>query len=170
VRAHSTFSAYAARMIASRAGLAAEHAFLCGLLHDMGTAATLIALAEAGAKAPPLTTLLTAIDAMHECAGAIVAKLWQLAPEIGAAIEHHHRYTPDASEVPVLSAVICVADYLSEQHGFGVSAPTVSGSRSVRFDQQGNIHLELALTRLRLVGKQEDLLRRSQELAEQLKA
>jgi len=168
LRAHSIFTANAARIIASRAGLAAEHAFLCGLLHDMGTAGTLIALAEVGAQAPPLTNLLMAIDAVHAQAGTTIAKLWQLAPEVIAAIEHHHRFQPDVGEVPVLCAVLCVADHLAEQHGFGVSALSATGSRNVKLDCQGTTELELARKRLRLQGKQEDLDRRMRELAEQL--
>jgi putative nucleotidyltransferase with HDIG domain len=170
VRAHSVFTAYAARMIAGRAGLAAHHAFLCGLLHDMGIAGTLIALAEAGAQAPPLTTLLVTVDAVHERAGATISKAWNLAPEIVAAVEHHHRYHPEVAEVPVLSAVICVADHLAEQQGLGVSAPSISGSRNVRFDVQTPTRLELSLKRLRLLGKEDDLTARAQELAEQLKS
>ena len=170
VRAHSVFTAYAARMIAARAGLAAQHAFLCGLLHDMGIAGTLISLAEAGAQAPPLTTLLVTIDAVHERAGASISKAWSLAPELVSAIEHHHRYHPEIAEVPVLSAVICVADQLAEQQGLGVSAPSAGGSRNVRFDCQTPARLELALKRLRLLGKEEDLAARAQEIADQLKS
>ena len=170
LRTHSIFTAYAARLIATRAGLAAEHSFLCGLLHDMGIAGTLIALAESGPHAPPpLTTLLAAIDGVHEQAGATIARLWQLAPEITAAIEFHHRYHPDVPEVPVLSAVICVAESLAEKQGFGVSAPSVSGSRNVRFDSQGSTQTELALKRLRLQGKEDDLHKRGEELAAQLR-
>ena len=169
LRAHSIFTAYAARIIASRAGLAAEHAFLCGLLHDMGTAGTLIALAEVGAQAPPLTNLLMAIDTVHAQAGATIARIWQLAPEIVSAIEHHHRFQPDVADIPVLCAVICVAEHLAEQHGFGVSALSATGSRIVKLDSQNLTELELARKRLRLQGKQDDLERRMRELAEQLK-
>jgi putative nucleotidyltransferase with HDIG domain len=169
LRAHSIYTAYASRMIASRAGLAAEHSFLGGLLHDMGISATLIALAETGKHAPPLSTLLVAIDGVHEQAGALIAQLWQLAPEIASAIEWHHRYDPETPNVPVLSAVICVAESLAEQVGYGVSAPQVSGSRNVRFDSQLPLRLEFAMKRLRLQGKEDDLHKRGQELAEQLK-
>ena len=169
LRAHSIFTAHAARIIASRVGLAAEHAFLCGLLHDMGTAGTLIALAEVGAQAPPLTNLLMAIDAVHAHAGAVIAKLWQLAPEIVSAIEHHHHFQPDVPDIPVLCAVICVAEHLAEQHGFGVSVPSATGSRTIKLDSQNVTELELARKRLRLQGKQEDLDRRMRELADQLK-
>jgi len=170
LRMHSIFTAYAARMIATRAGLAAEHSFLCGLLHDMGITGTLLALGNSGPhSAPPLTTLLAAIDGVHEQAGASIGRLWQLAPEIVAAIEYHHRYHPDVPDVPVLSAVICVAENLAEAQGFGVSAPSVSGSRSVRFDTQGSTQLEHSLKRLRLHGKQDDLAKRGEELAAQLR-
>jgi putative nucleotidyltransferase with HDIG domain len=169
LRTHSIFTAYASRMIAVRAGLAAEHAFLCGLLHDMGSAGTLIALADSGPHAPPpLTTLLVALDGVHEQAGATIGRLWQLAPEITSAIEFHHRYHPDSPDAPVLSAVICVAESMAERQGFGVSAPSAAGSRGVRFDAQGSIQLDLALTRLRLKGKEDDLAKRGEELAAQL--
>ena len=170
LRTHSIFTAYAARIIAVRAGLAAEHAFLCGLLHDMGSAGTLIALADAGPHtAPPLSTLLVALDSVHEQAGATIARIWQLAPEITSAIEFHHRYHPDLPDAPVLSAVICVAESMAERQGFGVSATSVSGSRGVRFDAQGSTQLEHSLKRLRLHGKEEDLAKRGEELATQLK-
>jgi hypothetical protein len=130
----------------------------------------LIALAETGRDAPPLTTLLAAVDGIHEQAGAMVSKLWQLAPEISAAIEYHHRYDPDIPDIPVLSAVICVAESLADQQGYGVSAANgPTGSRNVRFDTQLPLRVEHALKRLRLQNKQEDLARRAQELAEQLK-
>src|SRR5262245_60872131 len=38
LQAHSMFMAHAARLVAMRAGIAAEHAFLCGLLHEIGRA------------------------------------------------------------------------------------------------------------------------------------
>lgn len=169
VRTHSIFCAHAARMIAIRAGLAAEHAFLCGLLHDMGISGILIALAEAGNPPPPLTMLMTAIDAVHERAGESMAGIWKLAPEIGGAIRYHHQYDPDVAHVPVLSAVICVAEDLAEQNGYGVSTPSLAGSRNIKFDVQAPQRLEHALKRLRLNNKPEDLASRGKELAEQLR-
>lgn len=169
VRTHSIFCAHASRMLAIRAGLAAEHAFLCGLLHDMGISGILIALAEAGSPPPPLTMLMTAIDAVHERAGEAMASIWRLAPEIGGAIRYHHQYELDVQHVSVLSAVICVAEELAEQNGYGVSAPSSVGSRGVRFDVQAPFRLEHALKRLRLQNKLEDLASRGKELAEQLR-
>jgi HD-like signal output (HDOD) protein len=169
VRMHSVYCAHASRMIAIRAGLAAEHAFLCGLLHDMGISGILIALAEAGNPPPPLTMLMTAIDAVHERAGEAMASIWRLAPEIGAAIRYHHEYDPDAPQVSVLSAVICVAEDLAEQNGYGVSVASPAGSRNVKFDVQAPFRLEYARKRLRLQNKLEDLASRGKELAEQLR-
>ena len=169
VRMHSIYCAHASRMLATRAGLAAEHAFLCGLLHDMGISGILIALAEAGNPPPPLTMLMTAIDAVHERAGEAMASIWRLAPEIGGAIRYHHQYEPDLQHVPVLSAVICVAEDLAEQNGYGVSVASAAGSRNVKFDVQAPARLEHALKRLRLQNKLEDLASRGKELAEQLR-
>jgi putative nucleotidyltransferase with HDIG domain len=169
VRTHSMYCAHAARMIANRVGLAGEHAFLCGLLHDIGISGILIALAEVGNPPPPLTMLLTAIDAIHARAGEAMAAIWQLAPEVGAAIQSHHEFEADVPHVPVLSAVICVAESMAEQSGYSVSAASASGSRNVKFDVQAADRLENALERLRLQNKKAELASRGKELAEQLR-
>src|ERR1700742_34601 len=65
LQVHSTFVAYAARIVAARAGIAAEHAFLCGLLHDVGWSGTLVALSEDARNPPDPALLFSAIDKMH---------------------------------------------------------------------------------------------------------
>jgi putative nucleotidyltransferase with HDIG domain len=162
--------AHASRMVASRAGVAAEHAFLCGLLHDVGISATLIAVAESNASAPALEFLLAAVDGMHEQAGAQIAKLWHLAPEIVATVGQHHQYDPNRPNVPVLTAVLCVAESLAATLGFSIMETPDGSLRGFAFDHHPPSRLELSLKRLRLHGKQDDLLTRAQQLAEQLKA
>ncbi|HKU43370.1 MAG TPA: HDOD domain-containing protein [Polyangiales bacterium] len=167
---HSMFMAHAARLVATRAGVAAEHAFLCGLLHDVGVSGTLIALAETEPSAPALEFLLAAIDQTHERAGGQIARMWGLAPEIVATIEQHHQYDPNRPGAPVLTAVLCVAESLAESLGYSTVEVPSGSLRSHGFDRYSAPTLELSLKRLRLNGKQDDLRARAEQLSEQLKA
>ncbi|HKU38968.1 MAG TPA: HDOD domain-containing protein [Polyangiales bacterium] len=157
---HSMFTAYMARLIATRARVAAEHAFLCGLLHDVGISGTFIALAESEKQLPALGTLLAAVDGMHDQAGVRMAKLWGLSPEIAKIIEQHHTLDADLDGAPALIAVICVAEYFADELGFGVlDEPETS------FDRYLPGRYERALGRLRLQAKTEELRREAAELA-----
>ncbi|HKP63412.1 MAG TPA: HDOD domain-containing protein [Polyangiales bacterium] len=166
LQAHSMFMAHAARLVATRAGIAAEHAFLCGLLHDVGISGTLIALAESGRKAPAIEFLLPAIHGIHEQAGEQIAKLWQLAPEIVATIGQHHQYDPSRAGIPVLTAVLCVAESLVDDFGYAIVEAPTGSLREYGFDIQTANRRELALKRLRLSGKEDDLRARMQQLVE----
>lgn len=137
---HATFTAYAARIVATRAGVAAEHAFLCGLLHDIGFCGVLIAISES--KTPPdPATLFEAIDKMHAEAGSAMARLWALSPEIVNVIGHHHDLSRDKPPVSVLVPVLCVAEQLADELGFAVeeslhddSKPRIDANLDGRFE------------------------------------
>jgi putative nucleotidyltransferase with HDIG domain len=168
LQAHSMFMAYAARIVATHAGIAAEHAFLCGLLHDVGISGTLIALAETEKDDVPIISLLDAIDGMHEQAGALMAKQWRLSPEIMAVIEHHHHFDPNRSGVPLLTAVLCVAEQLADDLNFGI----MESERVALpfFDRHAPGRYLAALARLKLEDKQAELRSRAEEVAERLQA
>jgi putative nucleotidyltransferase with HDIG domain len=166
LQAHSMFMAYAARIVAERAGIAAEHAFLCGLLHDVGISGTLIALAETEKDDVPIMSLLDAIDGMHEQAGGMMAKQWRLSPEIVSVIEQHHHFDPNRSGVPPLTAVLCVAEHLADDLNFGIMD-------SVRvslpyFDRHAPGRYLAALRQLKLEDKQAELRTRAEEIVTRL--
>jgi putative nucleotidyltransferase with HDIG domain len=161
LQAHSVFTANLARLVASRAGVAAEHAFLCGLLHDVGISGTLIALSESATKAPAIDLLLGAIDGIHEQAGGQMAKLWGLSPEIVAVIERHHD-AGDPSKLSALIAILGVTERLASEHGFGIAA--LGGVQLL--DRQPEGRYEQSLARLRLTGKEAELRKTAGELAE----
>lgn len=163
LQAHSVFTANMARLVATRAGVAAEHAFLCGLLHDVGVSGTLIALSESDSKAPAIERLLAAIDGMHEQAGAQMAKLWGLSNEIVTVIERHH-HPGDPNKLSALVAVLSVAEQLAGEVGFGISAP--DGAQLL--DRQVAGRFDQSLARLRLGKRQDELRERAAELAERL--
>ena len=167
VQQHSLFMAYATRMVASRAGIAAEHAFLCGLLHDVGISGTLIALAETENDVP-IMSVLDGIDGMHQQAGRVIVQHWGLSPDIGAAIEHHHGFDPNRTDVPLLTAVVCVAEQLAAKLNREIM--DAQTNTHPHFDRHAPGRYLLALKRLRLEGKEAELYTRGEEIVERLQA
>jgi putative nucleotidyltransferase with HDIG domain len=167
LQAHSMFMAYVARIVATQAGVAAEHAFLCGLLHDVGISASLIALAETEKNEVPVLSLLDAIDGMHEQAAALMAKQWGLAPEIIVVIEQHHHFDPKNVGIHVLTAVLCVAEQLADELNFGVMES--ARVQLPHFDRHAPGRYPAALERLKLGPKEAALRQRAEEVAARLR-
>jgi HD-like signal output (HDOD) protein len=168
LQSHNLFVAHAARMVAARVNVIADEAFLCGLLHDVGLSAVLSALSDTGRPMPPLGMLLEACDTIHEDIGGTVAALWQLSPDVVAVIRQHHRFNPHVSGIPLLTAVICVAEQLAEDVGLGAAALETASSASRMFDRQAEATHEHAVRRLGLTGKHNELLKEAKELADKL--
>jgi putative nucleotidyltransferase with HDIG domain len=166
LQAHSVFTACMARLIAARAGIAAEHAFLCGLLHDVGVSATLISLVEGESKLPELSTLLAAIDGMHAQAGGMIAKLWGLSPAIANVIDLHHPSSSESARAPALTAVVCIAERFADEFGYAIVDP----AEIETFDQQAPDGFEQALVRLKLTAKKSELRDLAREIAESMSA
>jgi len=149
IRRHSTVTAYIARIVCRHAKLDAEHAFLCGLLHDIGFAGLLFAVSNVEADdSPPLLQLWPEINALHEQASRIVTELWKLPKEIQEVVGHHHHlHTGETSRV---AAAINIADALCERFGAGVVGPVdehgvlLTGDTIDEFDLEVS-HAELGL-------------------------
>ncbi|MET0384617.1 MAG: HDOD domain-containing protein [Polyangiales bacterium] len=168
---HATFTAHAARIVAARAGIAAEHAFLCGLLHDIGWCGTLIAISEGVKKPPEPETLFAAIDKMHMEAGAAMAKLWGLSPEIVSVVGHHHDFSKDKPAVSALVPVLCVAERLGDEMAFAVEEAEEDGSlRKDRIDANLDGRFEHALQLLRLESKLDGIRNMVGEAAERIRS
>lgn len=92
LRAHCSATAHLASFVARRVRIEAEHVFLCGLLHDVGAAAAVIALAESarGKPLPPIDVLLPAVYEAHHDLGRALGSAWQLPSEVTDAIAKHH--------------------------------------------------------------------------------
>ena len=168
LQAHNIFVAHASRAIAARAGVVSEEAFVCGLLHDVGIGATVGALADTGAPMPPLTTLLDAMDGMHEDVGGLIATLWQLSPDITLVIKEHHRYDPHTRPSSAMMAVVCIADRLATEVGRGIVDSAGISHAERLFDQQTNAQYEQAMRHLNLSNKAAELTRELKELADKL--
>jgi len=122
IRRHSVAVAHATRLVASRTGVAEEHAFLFGLLHDVGYVAMVhevAAMRREGATVD-LESNAAAVHSIHEDAGAKVAKLWKLAPDLCVAIASHGSPTIDGYAHPLVSALV-LAEHVAYEIGFGVT-------------------------------------------------
>jgi putative nucleotidyltransferase with HDIG domain len=125
---HSLLVAHLARQLSRRTALFDEHSFLCGLLHDVGIAASLIAIAEGAGKAePPAFDLVwPALVEAHAKAGATLAQFWQLPAEVVLVLKHHHQFEIQGYAHPTAAAV-ALADNLATELGVGLAE---SGSDS----------------------------------------
>ncbi|MDQ7800668.1 MAG: HDOD domain-containing protein [Armatimonadota bacterium] len=125
---HALAVAVVARHLAQARGLAAEAAFVAGLLHDIGKMALSHSLQEqyqavleavrAGADFVEAERAVLGWD--HAQVGAEAARRWNLPEALVQAIQYHHR--PDEAEDPGLADAVHVADALSVMLGFGVGA------------------------------------------------
>ena len=149
IRRHSTVTAYIARIVCRTAKIDEEHAFLCGLLHDIGFAGLLFAVSNVEAEgSPPLIQLWPEIDALHEQASRIVTELWQLPIEIQEVVGHHHHlHTGATSRV---AAAINIGDRLSERFGASVVGPVDADGVLLAGDAVDEFDLEVSRSELNL--------------------
>lgn len=96
---------------------------MCGLLHDIGTACIILILADVPRKSTPpsLDSLWSAINSIHGSASGMICKQWGLPADIVMVVEHHHTLTVGGHIHP-LAAVICVAEHLAHEYGFGINS------------------------------------------------
>jgi HD-like signal output (HDOD) protein len=143
VQRHSTVTAYIARIVCNKARIDGDHAFICGLLHDAGFAGLLFAVTHfEGSESPPLEQLWTDVDALHERASGILARLWGLPDAICEVVGHHHHlHTGDFSKV---AAAICVADRLCRGFGADVVGPRDGQGNPIAADAVSDFDFEVA--------------------------
>ena len=113
LRRHSLVTAHCARIVCRYASVDAEYAFLCGLLHDVGIAATLVALGDGQVKSVPdqrtvdgRALLWAAIEESHQKVSGLVAGLWKLPEEIKLVLAHHHQLNIDGFPHPMIAALL----------------------------------------------------------------
>lgn len=121
LRRHSLITAHTARLICRFLRVESGQAFLCGLLHDLGTAGCLMALADVpkGASRPPLEPLWPLIHSLHENASALIARQWKLPAEITNFVGQHHQLILKPS-APAIADLIAVAESIAGDLGAGI--------------------------------------------------
>jgi len=153
IRRHSTVTAYIARIVCKHAKIDEEHAFLCGLLHDIGFAGLLFAVSNIEAEdSPSLIQIWGEIDVLHEQASRLITKLWSLPNELQEVVGHHHHlHTGETSRV---AAAIHIADRLSERFGASVVGPVDERGVLLPGDAVDDFDLEVSRTELNLSDSQ----------------
>ncbi len=120
LRRHSTATAALARFVLQKAGRGAksERAFLVALLHDVGVAALLVALADGELEAGSLEEAVPMIEVAHEEAGLLLTRLWKLPVDLQLALSQHHGVEGDhGGEVDEVQQALDVAQHLAAAHG-----------------------------------------------------
>jgi HD-like signal output (HDOD) protein len=124
VRRHSVATAHVAKLLAKPTGGDPHALFLLGLLHDIGIAAGLIAIDEMfeQAERPPVNHIWSAIETIHESAGTLLARIWDLPGDLPTAIGGHHHFQTGG---PTNSAVatLHIAEAIATRLGRGVTPP-----------------------------------------------
>ncbi len=126
LRKHSVATAHAATRVARRTSLFDEYAFLCGLLHDVGIAAGMIAVAEnvRPDRLPGFYEAWPALYDVHEEAAQALCRIWKLPPDVAIVIAHHHA-SHIGGVVHPLGAVVAIAQFEASQGEmpYGFSEP-----------------------------------------------
>jgi HD-like signal output (HDOD) protein len=125
LRKHSVVTAHVTRILCRHARIDTDHAFLTGLLHDLGMFALLQAAPQvAREQLASEDALWPEIDALHEGLSSTLAARLLLPDELTQDIANHHSLTNNTSRT---SAAVSLADHLSQRlganlPGFGRSA------------------------------------------------
>jgi HD-like signal output (HDOD) protein len=128
LRTHSAFTAELTRLICRETEVPNDYAFLCGLLHDVGIAACIIALNEVAQSGPGVTldAAWPAVRELHEWASEFLAKTWAFPPDLVRVLASHHGGDDDPADRQVLAA-LRIADALAEEVGYGFHAEIPEG-------------------------------------------
>lgn len=187
LRQHATATAHISRKVGGFTSIASDYAFLCGLMHDVGIAGTLIGLAESKSPPPDLVAIWPAIDRMHAEASASMVELWEMPAEIRLAVGAHQQVLIDGFPHPA-AAIVCVADELAHEFGCGLLPGDGDGGDDgddddagdavasacleshVRADRCTPATLEHAWTALAVTDTQREKIREAaQDVAEKIK-
>lgn len=122
-RMHAVALAHVHSLVARSCGLDAEHAFACGLLHDLGRPMLLAALSRP--NAPPLepTERALVVDLLHTSVGERVARSWNLPEVVQRACRDHHLSSDDGSASAIGPTTIMLCEALLASLGAAPEPP-----------------------------------------------
>jgi HD-like signal output (HDOD) protein len=130
LRCHTIAVAHLSRLVAARAKLNAETAYLCGLMHDVGIAGALLVLAPAYGSIDP-ALLWPALGAVHDRVGTALVQLWGLPEEVAGIVAAHHKVDEAKPPQPLL-AVLRTAE--GAAIGVGASLFPPSSAEELNFE------------------------------------
>lgn len=117
-RLHAIVLAHVHRHVAQIVGFDAEHAFVCGLLHDLGRPLMLSLLSRNDAPRLDPNQRTVLIDRLHCTIGERVARRWALPEVVVRVCREHHDADDDASTSGIGVSTIAVCEALVLAAGF----------------------------------------------------
>ena len=147
-------TAFFAQEIARARGDSVEEAFLCGLLHDIGSPVVLQLISDLeveGGVAIDDEAVAQNIARLHEGVGFRIASQWSTSPAVSESIGSHHRTLTDGDRSPIALAVatIQLADALAD----GIATDLLVGHPAFALLDFNPEHLE-GLERARVAAQQ----------------
>jgi putative nucleotidyltransferase with HDIG domain len=121
-RTHAVAVAHIHRQLAQQLGLDGEHAFACGLLHDLGRPMLYATLSAKDAPSIDKDARIGIVDRLHCFVGERVARTWGLPDVVARACRNHHDEPIEGSVSHVGSTTIAISEALADRCGLG-SAP-----------------------------------------------
>lgn len=120
LRKHCVYVAEASRTISQATTGLNEYAFLCGLLHDVGIAACILALGGPLRDRAPadFAHAWPSVREAHASCSELLAKIWGLPPDVSLTLSLHEQPEWEGRVHP-LAAVVSVADSFAEHAGYG---------------------------------------------------
>ncbi|MCA9548957.1 MAG: HDOD domain-containing protein [Myxococcales bacterium] len=152
---HSMAVAHLARIISRYTPFEGEYAFLCGLLHDVGVAGSLIALFESNPKKPPaLEDAWSAVKSVHAEASKLMVEQWKLPADIALTVGAHHSVLIQGYP-HTMAAIVHLADELAKELGFTTRAEGAFATRNIETMDRGTLLqvLSLSAKQMELISK-----------------
>ncbi len=123
LRRHSVITAELSRLVARETSLFDDSAYLSGLLHDVGIAGALLALADTrstrvAAEPLPFEALWPVLAEVHAKFALHIAVLWNLPQSLRLVLSHHLTFATTEPVHP-MAAVTYLAECLANQNDAG---------------------------------------------------
>lgn len=150
---HAVAVARIAQLVCERLGIPSGHAFVCGLLHDIGRPIILGLLTKTREELSPADTQIL-VDAAHARVGAEVATRWQLPALVAEVCKNHHR-DPTVAGYSQFANMVTVADRIALHLGMGRKTQVIDLAKDRCFfdlglDREGVMSLVRAAAELDL--------------------
>ncbi len=161
LRRHSVVTAHLARRIADRVNVRGEYVFLCGLLHDIGIAVTLLAISDQVRPRPSFDSLQGELHIAHPKLSSTLVTMWELPHQVHTVVACHHEIAARGFPDP-LAACVCLAEELANQAG---SAIAHRGAAAETFDRSDAFNVQQARMEL---GIDDDMWESFREQADEV--